>query len=316
MRIEKIKEDFPFITDDRFPSCHASTLVEMPNHNLLCAFYAGAYEGSPDSAILASEYQAENATWLPPKIIADTPNLPEGNPVLFLDEQGVLWLFFVTMLGKGWDTCKVKFQQSFDLGKSWGQPKILHDELGWMTRNKPLTLANGDVILPMYDERDWTSFFLISEDKGKSWFPTHKLIAPVGIIQPAVVEREAGELFAFMRCGSEGKNIWFSRSRDWGRNWTNPQPISLPNPNSGIDAISLQEGGMILAFNNSSSKRTPLTLAYSEDGYNWEIIGDVENEDGEFSYPCLLQTRDGLLHLTYTYKRVGIKHCIFKILRH
>jgi predicted neuraminidase len=135
----------------------------------------------------------------------------------------------------------------------------------------------------------------------------------VGIIQPAVVELSAGELLAFMRCGSEGKNIWMSRSEDWGRNWIPPKPIALPNPNSGIDAISLKNGGILLAFNNSPNKRTPLTLAYSRDGEKWEILLDVESEEGEFSYPCLLQTKDGYIHLTYTYKRIAIKHCIFGV---
>jgi len=312
MKVSLLKEDFPFQADDKFPSCHASTLAELPNGNLLCAFYAGAYEGSSDSAILASEFDKKDGKWSQARIIADTPNLPEGNPVLFLDEQNTLWLFFVTMFGKGWDTCKVKYQRSFDGGKSWEQPIILQEELGWMTRNKPIILSNGDIILPMYDERDWTSFFLISEDKGKSWFPTHKLVAPVGIIQPAVVELSAGALLAFMRCGSEGKNIWMSRSEDWGRNWTPPEPISLPNPNSGIDAISLKDGGVLLAFNNSPNRRTPLTLAYSKYGESWEILMDVESEEGEFSYPCLLQTKDGYIHLTYTYRRIAIKRCVFR----
>lgn len=313
MKVTLVEEHFAFQRDERFPSCHASTLAELPDGGLICAYYAGAYEGSSDSAILASEYIREEKRWTPPRVIADTPNLPEGNPVLLLDKDKILWLFFVTMYGRGWETCKVKYQLSFDLGRSWGNPSVLQEELGWMTRNKPLVLSDGSIILPMYDERDWTSFFLISEDKGKSWKPTPKLSAPIGLIQPAVVEM-GGDLIAFMRCGGSGGNIWRAISKDGGRNWFPPHPLSLPNPNSGIDAVKI-EGGILLAFNNSPRWRTPLSLAFSPDGgENWELLKDVEREEGEFSYPCLLQSKDGLIHLTYTYKRIGIKHCILEVL--
>lgn len=312
MKIKLIKECFAFQASGDFPSCHASTLAELPNRNLICAWYAGNYEGSPDSAILASEFIKEQNIWTVPRVIADTPDLPEGNPVLFRERTGVLWLFFVTMHGKGWDTCKVKYQRSYDGGKTWEEPIILQDELGWMIRNKPLILSNGDIILPMYDERDWTAFFIISEDGGESWKPTPKLSAPIGLIQPAIVEIE-GELIAFMRCGGSGGKIWRAISNDGGRSWTSPHPIILPNPNSGIDAIGIGKG-ILIAFNNSTRWRTPLSLAYSEDkGESWEILMDIEKEEGEFSYPCLLQATDDLVHLTYTYKRVGIKHCIFEI---
>lgn len=312
MKINLLKEFFPFQASGDFPSCHASTLTELPNRNLLCAWYAGNYEGSPDSAILCSEFIRAEERWTPPRVIADTPNLPEGNPVLFTHSNGTIWLFFVTMFGKGWETCKVKYQLSFDEGKSWSEPVVLQEELGWMTRNKPLILKNGDIILPMYDERDWTSFFLISEDGGRSWKPTQKLSAPIGLIQPSIVEID-GELIAFMRCGGSGGKIWRAISRDGGRSWTAPHPIDLPNPNSGIDAISIDKG-ILIAFNNSTRWRTPLSLAYSQDkGESWEILMDVEKEEGEFSYPCLLQSSDGSLHLTYTYKRIGIKHCLFSL---
>ncbi len=311
VKLSLLEENFPFQATPDFPSCHASTLAELPDGNIICAWYAGAYEGSPDSAILSTKYIKGEKRWTSPKVIADTPGLPEGNPVLFLDLKNTLWLFFVTMFGRGWETCKVKYQRSFDGGESWEEPIVLKEELGWMTRNKPLIISKGDIILPMYDERDWTSFFLISEDEGMNWKPTPKLSAPIGLIQPALVEQE-GDLIAFMRCGGSGGNIWRTVSKDGGRNWTPPHPTSLPNPNSGIDAIEIA-GGVLLAFNNSPRWRTPLSLAYSKDkGENWEVLLDVEKEEGEFSYPCLLKGRDGLLHLTYTYKRIAIKHCIFQ----
>lgn len=307
-----LKETFAFQRDERFPFCHASTLAELPNGNLVCALYAGQYEGSPDSAILLSEFVKDQGKWTSPRVVADTPGLPEGNPVLFLDKNGTLWLFFVTMFGKGWDTCKVKYQRSYDFGKTWQPPVTLRDELGWMTRNKPLILPNGDIILPMYDERDWTSFFLISEDGGETWKPTHKLVAPIGIIQPAIVLVE-DELIAFMRCGGSGGNIWKAVSKDFGRSWSHAQPIPLPNPNSGIDAIAVEDK-ILLAFNNSPRWRTPLSLAISSDkGESWELLLDVEDEEGEFSYPCLLMTGDGFIHLTYTYKRIAIQHCVIEI---
>lgn len=294
------------------PSCHAATITELPNGCLLAAWYAGSREGAPDVAIFTASYDPRSQTWNSPQIVIDTPNKPEGNPVLFTDPSNTIWLFYVTMHGSGWDTCTLHYICSHDAGLSWSQPVMLQDEWGWMIRNKPIVLSSGAYLLPAYDERDWTSFMLLSNDGGNSWAPSAHITAPSGVIQPAVVELSDGTLLAYMRCGGRGGVIWQARSHDGGWSWSDAAPTDFPNPNSGIELIKLRDGTLLLIFNNSSTTRTPLSVALSTDeGRTWDIICDIETDDGEFSYPAAIQSSDGTVHIVFTYRRETIRHVIF-----
>ena len=84
----------------------------------------------------------------------------------------------------------------------------------------------------------------------------------------------------------------------------------LPNPNSGIDAVSLKEGGHLLIHNPVSHGRTPLVVSLSPDGKVWRQVLTLEDRPGEYSYPAIIQTRDGLVHVTYTWRRARIRHVV------
>ena len=85
---------------------------------------------------------------------------------------------------------------------------------------------------------------------------------------------------------------------------------SLPNPNAGTDAVTLQDGRQLLVFNNTKTGRSPLNLAVSADGRQWRDLLVLEIENGEYSYPAIIQTSDGTVHITYTYLRQTIKHVV------
>ena len=242
--------------DPRFPFCHAATAVELPQGDLLAAWYAGSREGARDVAILAARLPAGARHWSRPFVVADTLDRSDGNPVLFVDPVGTVVLFYVTMLGDGWDTCQVKYKTSSDYGHAWDIERILRREPGWMVRNKPIRLPNGDLALPMYDERDWHSFVLLSEDGGRSWFPGGPIRAEHGAIQPTLALRRDGSVVAYLRRGPGDPEcrLWQAISRDDCRTWEAPTRTALPNPNASVDVVRLANGHFVLALRSEERR--------------------------------------------------------------
>ena len=310
-----LQSELIFQPSPKLPSNHASTLAVMPNGDLLCAWYAGRFEGSRDVKIYASRLEAKNGhatgAWSSPEVIADTPDRSDGNPVLFVDQRGQLQLFFVTIHGLDWKWAKIKVQTSPDRGLTWGPTTILRNRRGWMTRNHPLELNDGSLLLPLYNEVRMRSVFMLSNDAGASWQPAGEIRTRPGNLQPAVVQLADGTLLSLMRCRHKAGRIWQATSPDHGRTWSPAAATALPNPDAGIDLARLPNGHLVLAFNNSPTQRTPLSMALSEDdGRTWPFVRDLETDPGEYSYPSLAVTPGGVIHLTYTWKRKSIKHAL------
>ncbi len=306
-----LKGELIFQKVEGYPSCHAGTIVELPNAGLLVAWYAGRQEKARDVAVLFSRRPQGAAEWSDVKVLVDTPNKSEGNPVLWCDPKGTLWLFYVTMEGNGWTTCNIKYMKSKDNGATWSEPVFLRKELGWMTGTKPLVLKNGETLLPLYDEENVSSVFMISSDGGETWQKTGPIKSSPGNIQPSVVQLKDGSLLCYMRTWVAGK-MWQSTSRDNARTWSPATKHDLPNSGSRLDMVKLQGGELVLIFNNTPRGRTPLSAALSTDeGQTWPLIKNLETERGEYSYPAVIQTRDGLIHVVYTYRRTHIKHAEF-----
>jgi predicted neuraminidase len=299
--------------DPRSPYGDASTVVELLNGDLLAAWQAGSRAGAPDLALFSARLVRGMSHWTAPRVIQDTPGRAEGNPVLFLDPYGTLWLFWVTMMGEGWDSCILRAKTSGDQGHSWDPPGYVHDRPGWMPRNRPAILRSGEIVLPLYDQRDAHSFMLVSSDSAH-WEPRGELRSPSGLIQPAVVELRDGSVAAYLRRGPQDpqRRLWRSRSGDRGNTWSVPERTALPNPDSAADVVRLANGHLVIAFNNSATERTPLTVALSlDEGRNWRYVRDVESGPGDYSSPTLIQARAGELHLTYSWQRERIKHATF-----
>ena len=113
-------------------------------------------------------------------------------------------------------------------------------------------------------------------------------------------------------CRSTVSKILTSWSEDYGRTWSELTRLSLPNPNSGIDAVTLKDGRHLLIYNHLEKGRNSLSAAISENGLEWKAALLLENESQgtEFSYPAVIQTNDGLVHITYTWNRRQIKHVV------
>ena len=309
-----------------FPFSHGSTIVELADGRMFCAWYAGSREKGDDVVIACSESPPGKEVWTEPRVLIDTPNKSEGNPVLFLDEDGVLWLFFQTMYGSGkgptrqgtgWTTCKVKVITSTDGGKTWSDERILIDELGYLTRNKVEVLKDGTWLLPIQDERNWSSRVLLSTDKGKTWEMSERIDCGLGFhkgnIEPGLLQRDDGSVLCYMRTGSKRYRTWKSISSDSGRHWTPPVEIGVPNPNAALDLLHLNSGNVLLALNPvPEGNRRQLSVWFStDDTETWTIFRDVENGEKHASYPTMIQDRQGLIHMTYSRPNGGIKHATF-----
>lgn len=295
-------------TEAPFPSCHASTVMETKDGELLAAWFGGSDEGENDVAIWLSRKGAEG--WSAPVEVARHENTPTWNPVLFRTHDGTTWLYY--KFGTSPREWTGAYRASEDDGRTWGEVRLLPTGLLGPVRNKPLILPDGTVVAGSSHEsyRSWTSYAEISRDDGKSWERSGPVVhpsQPYGTIQPAVVPISGG-LRMFVRARNVGR-ICSADSYDGGMTWSPARETELPNPNSGIDTVRLADGRMVMVYNHTDRGRSPLNLAVSHDeGATWERFMDLETEPGEYSYPAIIQHSSGAVDVTYTWKRERIKH--------
>lgn len=294
-----------------YPYNHASTIIEAPNGDLLCAWGAGTTELAPDQLIVLSRMKPGESAWSEPIIIADRPEQPDANPVLFADDAGMIHLYYVEMFGPSFCLGRVMERTSSDNGLTWSAPRDALGAICTMIRNHILVTRGGQWILPAYQQAIYQSQFWVSDDRGQSWSATPPLFTPTANnLQPAVVELADGSLYALMR--SSGNNeSWEGRSTDGGRTWQLRQRPELSNPNSGLDLIRLMTGHLLLVYNPSKTERTPLSVAVSaDDGHTWSAPIHIAEGPPQLSYPSACQTRDGQIHITYSDRLERITHAV------
>lgn len=298
-----------------FPSCHATTLVETQD-GLLSAWFGGTAEGKPDVGIWSARRKGEQ--WSAPVEVAtgvqvDGTRFPCWNPVLFQPKSGPLMLFYKVGPSpqKWWGELKT----STDQGATWSVAKKLPQGFLGPVKNKPVQLANGDILCPTSDETQesppkWMVRFERSSDGGQTWTTTKTLNDGLNIsaIQPSILTLGGDKLLALGR--TRQKQLFAIGSADNGQTWGEMKLIDLPNPNSGTDAVTLQDGRHLLVYNHVPKGRSPLNLAMSKDGAVWQAALVLENDPGEYSYPAIIQTKDGMVHISYTWKRQKVRHVV------
>lgn len=305
-------------TDPPFKQCHASTIAEGKN-GLVVAWFAGTREKNPDVAIWVSRKVA--GKWTPPAEvdkgiikIGKTAGIEHAtwNPVLFQRPGGELILFYKIGLNprEWWGV----YKKSQDGGKTWSDRIKLPKNIFGPIKNKPIVLKDGTLLCPSSTEdRGWRVHFESTKDWGRSWTRTRAINDDtiVSAIQPAILQLENGSLMAIGR--SKQKLIWQAWSADQGKSWSNMRLLDLPNPNSGIDAVTTRKGKHVLVYNHTIKGRSPLNVAVSDNGMNWNAAAVLENSPGEYSYPAVIQTADGKIHITYTWKRTDIAHVVLDL---
>lgn len=324
-----------------FKEAHASTVVTLADGDLLAAWFAGTAERAPDVAIYTARLHA--GSWSAPAEVFRQPGTPTWNPVLFHTGDGRLWLYLKAGPSPSeWSALRLS---STDEGHTWSAPELLPAGLLGPVRTKPLLLPDGTLLAGTSVEawHTWACWVERSTDNG-AHFTTHGPIAitpaldqatpalpspapgspglsfprsgpreTLGMIQPALVSLGPNHLRLYARTRTLAARIAAADSFDSGRTWTAPHFLALPSNNSGLDAVTLRDGRVVLIFNNTTEGRSPLNLAVSRDGEHFRVFSTLEDAPAEFSYPALIQGPTGDLEITYSWKRDSIKHVHFPL---
>lgn len=317
-----IQSEFIYDTGP-YPQIHATTIVETPT-GLVAAWFGGTHERNPDVCIWVSR-QLPDGQWTESietadGVQSDGTRHPTWNPVLFQPKDAPLMLFY--KVGPNPEQWWGELKTSEDGGKTWSAARKLPAGFLGPIKNKPVQLPNGDILCPSSNETHekpskWSVHFERSSDLGQTW----QKIGPVNdgvtiqAIQPSILFLGGDKLLALGR--SRQNKVFEVRSDDGGKTWGEMTLGTLPNNNSGTDAVTLKDGTCLIVYNHIGGtpgkwggKRTPLNLAASRDAQTWNAALVLESDPGEFSYPAIIQTKDSLVHITYTWKRQKVKHLV------
>ena len=333
---------------------HASSVVEAPNGDLIaCWFYGSGERTANDVLVQGSRLKKSAKEWDPVFIMADTPDLPDCNPVLFINPNDELMLFWIAVRANGWENSILRYKISSDYDKTgapkwnwqdiiilkpgesfyrsikkafednysnpgWAEYALPYEKLitaaaadkekrqkGWMTRIHPTVLASGRILLPLYSDGFNVALAAISDDDGKSWRASNPIVG-FGPIQPTFAKRKDGSIMAYLRdSGAAPQRIMMSESSDQGETWSFAIDTDIPNPGSSLEVTVLKNGHWVMAYNDTEDNRNSWAVSLSDDeGKTWKWkrhIGQAADQSESFSYPSLIQTKDGKLHLTYSY---------------
>jgi predicted neuraminidase len=291
-----------------FASAHASTIAETPG-GLVAAWFGGAHEGHPEVGIWCARRQDDR--WSEPGRVMEGADAhgrsqPCWNPVLFQPRAGPLLLFY--KVGPSPRRWWGMMATSADGGHSWSTGRRLPRGILGPIKNKPVQLADGTLLCPSSTEHlGWRCHLERTSDLGATWRRQRPLNRRwFGAIQPCILHYPGGlmQILCRTRRGVIGE-CW---SSDRGSTWSRMRATDLPNPDSGIDAVVLADGRALLAYNHARRGRTPLNLAVSHDGRAWRPSRVLEDAPGEYSYPALIQGKDGGIHMTYTWNRRRIRY--------
>ena len=346
---------------------HSSSIVELPNGDLLTCWFEGSGERKANDVIInGSRLKKGETQWCKSFLMADTPGQPDCNPILFLNNNNKLFLVWIVVQANRWENSilKVRTSSDYDDGApnwewqdilllkpgeefakrvelqfkkntkddlAWAEYALPYEEMlieaakdpkkretGWMPRTHPTILENGKILLPLYSDGFNFGLIAISEDDGETWSSSLPIIGR-GLNQPSLIVRKDGTIDAYMRDdGDAPGRIMMSRSDDEAYSWTYAQKSEIPNPGASIEVLKLKSGNWLLVYNDNDDGRYSLAVAISDDeGKSWKWKRNLENtKNGSFSYPSVIQTKDGKIHITYSYHLAddekSIKHVVFE----
>lgn len=307
---------------------HVASICELADGTLVAAWYAGSREGARDVAIYLSTRGAAETRWSLPRAIVTRDSAARdlnrhikrvGNSVIFSDASDRLGLLFVTVSFAGWSGSSLNVTVSADKGVTWTPSERLtlspFFNVAELVKNAPVALAGGGWVVPIHHELvgNFAELLWLRDIEGHVRATKSRLSAAQYGYQPAMTALAANRAVAFLRHDGVPGTVSVAQTDDSGRSWSSPLPLDLPNPDAGLAALRLNDGRLLLAFNDSPTGRENLRLAMSTDeGRTWTRVVTLPEEPGShYSYPFLMQARTGEVHLVYAWQRKVIKHVTF-----
>ncbi len=311
--------EWMFVVDENsvVGQCHATTLVETGEGDILCAWFGGAPEKDPATSIWLSRRGAEG--WSEAVSVADQPTAC-WNPVLYRHGDQIMLFYKAGESVPAWAGI---LKVSEDGGTTWGEDKILPAGIYGPIKNKPIPMPDERLLCGSSAENylAWTCWMHIYDPDRDTWQiagPIEVEGVPKGVIQPTVWETSPGHYTALMRSTAGVGKVCRTLSFDGAASWITASPMDLPNNNSGLDAVKLADGRVLLVYNHTTRDephggRYRIHLAVSEDdGARWSDPWLMEDEGREYSYPAVIQAADGTIHLSYTHNRVGVRYATLR----
>ncbi len=337
-RDRAIVEDLFLYDFAPFPSAHASTITQTKDGDLVAAYFGGTWERNPDVCIWTSRRKKGSREWEKPEMAADgvfgsgKTGYREAcwNPVLYTMPDGELWLFF--KIGKSVDAWTGWLTKSRDGGRTWSPREALPKGFLGPIKNKP-ELFGDWLVCGSSTEAGWWRFHVERYNiKTHEWQYVGPVAAdsamltddckihPIKCIQPSILKLKDGRLEVLMR--THNGKMAASFSSDGGATWSKVCLTDIPNTQSGSDAVTLRDGRHVLIYNDfetlpgaKKGPRSPLCLAVSDDGWHFRRVLTLEDSPiDQYSYPAIIQGKDGDLYCVYTWRRrrIAFKHISLK----
>jgi predicted neuraminidase len=300
------------ISDTASLSVHAASLAERGDGRLFAVWFGGTREGSADVRIYGAGGVPDsggNTRWDEPMSVVSREETGGGqlrwvrklgNPVVFADAQPGLGMVYVSATMGGWASSQLNLLRESP-AHPWGEAVVFRGgesftlpasrrlvtspffNMSTLLKGSPVFFDNGDMGLPVYHEM-----------AGK--FAELLVLTPEGAVrrkirmdhgrrtlQPVLLVEDATHAIALMRDGSDHLlRAWRSETTDAGRHWSAPEPTDLPNPNSALTAVRLDDGRLLAVANDVEDERLRLSLLVSEDrGLHWRVIHRFEDRQAQ-----------------------------------
>lgn len=308
---------------------HAPTVTEMANKSLRAVWYGGSRDGAADTKLYTSTFNLNKPTWSQAKVLLTREQAEQelnvsikklSNPVVWTDNQGTVWLFYVSVRVGGLMFSSLNVKKSKDHGSTWTQSERIFSSpfLNYSTlvKSKPFHTSDGSIVLPIYHQfASKLSELLILNQNGKI-LDKKRLSKGRESIQPEIIPTSKQKALVVMRDANDQvpNKMVIARSNKGADSWSNVEFSQILNPNSAVTAVKTASEQVILAYNNQTQGRTNLSLALSNDmtGKNWQVVDAIEqNQKGYYAYPYMIRDSKGSYHLLYTWNKTRIKHVQF-----